>query len=291
VPTIVRSRVSAVAGVLVAVALVAAGCGGSTSTTTGTSGARDAAAMDNGVAKRPALEILQASASALRGVTSLHVEGHEHMRSHVYKAGRDITVQADVSTDGSSRVHERIGRSDVRIVVVGGQAYIKGNDEFWTTTGGIPPIKRVLDAMRGHWIELPPKAVPSARKTTSQLQPKRLAHCMTEELGKLSVRGVRTVRGQKAVIVRSRSWEHDGTAPGDVAIAVEGLALPVRVRRTGPGDAADGPSDDPACREPVGAHIDRSELYFSRYDAPLHIVKPPGALDMATLMASLGPTV
>ena len=230
---------------------------------------------DNGVSEKQPGQILAAMSTALEGVKSYHVDGRET------DADGTTSAAADIARSGDLRLRLRTGASSADILSVGRRVYMRANSAFWRSEESLDGS--LIGVLADRWILVPGDSIGNLAELTAQLLPKTLAYCSRRPTGKLTKR--RSESGGKPVVVVSDDGDSPGDAPGDVTIAASGRPLPLRVVQTGrstPGGKFDARCDDK--HDTTTA----SDLRFSRYDEPLALAAPKGALDLQSLLGSGG---
>jgi hypothetical protein len=244
---------------------LAAGCGSdskdssdsSSSTTPGSS------ADSNGTESKSPQQILAASAAALRRAKTFHLEGKEGGK-------KPTTAKADVGLPRELRLAITQGDASASIMVVNGSLYIKANAAFWKQE----KIGKAAAKLEGRWLKTP-ASTGELRKTTGDLDPKVLSHCLTTDHGTLANGGTATIDGQKAVVIIDKG-DRPGTAPGKLYVAATGEPVPLQVTATG-GDRPGGKKDPQCDDSPTHAG---DEFSFTNYNEPLNLSPPPAAIDL-----------
>lgn len=255
----------AVALVVLVLVVVLAGCGG------GSSGGDDKPR-----AQQSPGEVLNATRDALQDLHSYHVRG-----TSVDKDGR-TRVSADVTDRGRMRLTVVNGKRRFTVITVGARTFLKASRAFWLTSGARG--QALAQAFAGRWVKMPPAAAKGLRKDAEQLLPKRLASCLSQNLGTLENLGTRTADGKPVVVLRDKG-DKPGTSPGELTVPSTGAALPLRVRQTGP--RRPGGNIDKRCQDEDDTTT-TSESVLSEFDAVKPILPPEGALDLGTLGAGVG---
>jgi hypothetical protein len=167
--TITRRRAGGKIATVV-LALLVAGCGGGTKTSTSPT----STPQTNGLEQRPAAEVQQAAASALKAVKSVHVAGTG------LSEGKPVRVDARLQGNAGAGTLQLEG-AKLEITVIGNTTYLKADQQTWTTFG-VPPA--VAHRIAGRWVKGGPKQVSNVTgftldsyaaelaKSESPLQPK-----------------------------------------------------------------------------------------------------------------------
>jgi hypothetical protein len=238
----------------VAVALLA-GCGSS--------------ATSNGEAAKPARQILDDAATALRHIHSVKVQVIGNIEKH--PATYTIAFERP---DRASITFERGSQAAVARVVAGA-AYMKANASLYEHQAGFPSSAVGLVADR--WIKLPQQE--SFGELFKSFSVEKLSRCLVEEPGTLIVAGEAKVKGHPAVVLVDKG-DRPGSTPSKLYVATTGAPLPLRIVATGK-ERPGGPKDE--CSEAGEPAAPGDELTFSEYNRPLGITAPAGAIDLSQL--------
>jgi hypothetical protein len=233
---------------LVLVAALAAGCGGSTAggthgTTTG------AAPSGNGEASKPAKQVLADSRHAAQAAKSVHLAGH------VVSGGQSIGIDLTIAGAAGSKGKMTLGGLGVSLVRVGPKVYIRGTDAFWRHFGGGAAVA----LLHGRWL--------AGSSTTGQLAsiggltslPKLFGQ-LTPSGTTLTNRGVTTYQGRQVVDL------HDAKKSGDLYVAATGKPYPV------------------ALVIPKGSNS--GKVTFDRWNETVTVTAPRNAIDLSALTGS-----
>lgn len=246
-----------------AVLLLAAGCGGSSSSS-----------KDEG-SKTPQ-QILADVRSALAGVKTYHLEGSFQDNSGTTR------IAGDVAAPGSMRLTLGQGGNTVAMVVTGSQTFMRANSSFWKAQISKPNVVKLLS---NRWVKVPQSGAGDLRKVVAQFTPSNLGYCLGAQVGTLSKRGTASVGGRKTVVLVDKG-DRPGTSPGELYVSLSGPPLPLRLRQTGPDRPGGHP--DPRCGNSSNDTTKSGEVLFSRYGEPLKVTAPPGALDLTQLAGGSG---
>ena len=218
-----------------------------------------AAASDQS-SKTPA-QILADVQRDLAKVRSYHFSGSE-------VDGRSTTrMSGDVSASGRADVTFREGSGSVRVILLPSAMYLKADAAFWKANGG----KKVADKLAGRWFKTNDAELKAA---INDLMPKRVASCVSVGTGTLKKGGVSSVRGKRVVVILDEG-DKPGTTPGRLYVTTTAPILPLRLMQTG--KRRPGGHIDKRCQDPDDTSKS-SDVRFSRFDEPLHITAPHGAL-------------
>ena len=220
-------------------------------------------------------ETLGAVAGALRDAESFHIEGTQTNREG------ETRLEGDV-TDGAIRVSMLHDGGSAEMIVIGSDdVYIRANAAFWEESEAPAQVRELL---ADRWAKIP--ADDEVTEVADHLQPAVLADCLDDDVGTLSIRED-TLDGEPVVVFADKG-DKPGTAPGELYVSATDPQLPLRIRQTGPSKPG-GPPPDPKCStdddddEDDGGPTIRGDMRFSRWDEPVEIEAPEGALDLEEL--------
>jgi hypothetical protein len=204
-------RRSLLASPLVLIALVAlllAGCGGSSSS-------------GNGVADKTPAQIIAATKAASDEAKSVHVAGS------LVSGGTPITLDLNLIAGKGGKGQLSQSGLAFELIQIGGTVYIKGSSAFYKHIGG----SAAAQLLEGKWL----KASASSSDFASIGQLTNLRQLIAQTLadhGTLTKTGTTTINGQKVVGVT------DKTNGGTLYIAASGKPYPVQISRSGSGSGA-----------------------------------------------------
>jgi hypothetical protein len=246
--------------------VVAGGCGGRSDNEKA-----NAPASNNGVASKPAKQIVADSAAALKTARSAHLEGT------VTIAKKPTAVKIDLEQKNLRFTFKQKGAA-VSLIAIGGSVYINANAEFWRQQNAPPAAA----ALAGHWLKIPASQA-DVGELTKGLNLATLSRCLVTNHGTLQVAGKTEEGGKPAVVVVDKG-DRPGSAPGKLSVSTTGEPLPLRLVVTGK-QRAGGPKD-PDCNDPENSAQPGDDLRFSRYNEPLSIKPPAGARDLSASSTS-----
>lgn len=249
-----RARLAA--GLAFVPVVAAFGCGGSSSSSSDT----------NGEASKPAAQIVKDAAAALKRARSVHMQGKETI------GNEPTTLKADLEPPEKVSLTFDQGGATASIIAVNGSVYIKGNTAYWKNQ----KLGGAAAGLAGKWFKSPTSAA-QFRDLTKSVDVATLSRCLGKDHGTLSVGGKATVNGQPAVVVVDKG-DNPGGNPGKLFVATKGEPVPLRVVATR--DERPGARSDPDCNSSGSRTRAGDEFVFSRYNEPLKIAAPPGAVDL-----------
>jgi hypothetical protein len=254
--------------VLAAAAL--AGCGGSSASRSSTGTTSANAAAPNGEARKPAGQILADMKVALGRVHSFHLQG-----TGVDLKTGTMSMTGDIALPGRIRMAISQGNQTAAFILVGRDAYLRGNAAFWAAHTG---SARVVNLLANRWILVPPAVAASDfGRFLALTNRSTLAGCLIGRHGTLTVAGM-TTDGTRPVVILKDQGDVPGDSPGLAYIATTGPPLPVRAIQTGP--TRPGGPPDRACGQKSTQRdtTKSSNISLSGYDQPIQITAPPNAL-------------
>jgi hypothetical protein len=215
---------------LAALALLAAGAMGGCGSSSG-----------NGVASKPAQQILNAASNAAHSAHSVHVNGSAS------SAGQALQLDLNlVNGKGASGTISTSGFT-VDVIDIANTVYLKGSNSFWQQFGG----KGAAQLFSGRWLKSPATGNFATFAQFTDL--KQLFDRIFSNHGSLTKGAATTVRGQQAIPL------HDARG-GDLYVATTGKPYPVELVKSGAGGG---------------------KVYFSDYDHPFSLAAPPNAVDIS----------
>jgi hypothetical protein len=237
--------VARVAG-LIAVGLAAAACGGSSAGGSGSSATSAPPAHDNGEAAKPAAQILRDARQAALAARSVHVAG-----AITSGSGR---IALDVSLLGSRGGRGRLAIDGLgfQVIRIGQTAYFSGTEAFYQRMANAAAAQ----LLKGRWLKA---SVASGSQFASFAQLTDMRQLMTAVLsteGTPTKAGTSTYKGRPVVALT------DSSGGGTLYVAAQGPPYPVAI-------------------VDVTRH---GTVTFDRWDAPVSLSPPAGAIDLSTLM-------
>jgi hypothetical protein len=209
-----------------------------------------------GEAAKPATQVIADAVKAAEAASSMHVSAQ--LATQGGKVGVDMSIVRNKGATGSL-THDG---TKVGLIVIGGKAYVRAGPAFWGTFQPRAAARRYADK----WGEFPTSTVQLASVTIFTRQDAYFrALTYKRKKGRLTNQGRKTYKGQSVIAIRD-------TASGRTAyFSASGtpypVALPVRRIRGTPG----------------------STLTFDRWNRPVTLTAPKGAIRFDLLVADVGP--
>jgi hypothetical protein len=213
-------------------------------------------------------------------VRSFHIDGYE-----VDPGGR-ADFRGDFALPGRMRLVFTQGPRRAEVIAIGPTAYLRANQAFYVSTGVGGPA---LGLVAGRWVSTPASSTPGFAQFLALTDPATVGRCLIgPHLGTLSLAGRATVQGRAALIVQD-AGDRAGTSPSRFYLAASGPPLPLRDQLLGP--VRPGGQPDAGCHETeqdLYPSTMSGDLEVSRYDDPVHISVPAGAVALASLASGRG---
>jgi hypothetical protein len=233
---------------LAVLALLAGGCGGKKTATTGTTtgAARPATtAAPNGIASKSADRIVASMREAVANAKSVHVVGA------ATTGGTSMALELKLVTGKGGAGHIAIDGLGFDIVRIGNKIFFKGQKKFLVHYAG--PTAQLL---AGKWF-----VVKAGTRGFGSLAPLTSLDGLVSQIlsthGKLEKGATTTIDGQPAIAIK------DSTSGGTLFVATTGPAYPLRL--------TPGPTKG------------KGVIDFRDWDQPIVVKRPPGAIDYAKL--------
>jgi hypothetical protein len=218
--------------VLLPLALLASSCGGGGS-------------KSNGVADKPAGEILAATKQAANKAGSVHFFGS------IVESGTPLKVDIRIEGTKGGTGSMTIQGSHVDIIRVGNEAYIKGSEEFYKQVAG----SAAAALLKGKWLK--------GSATKGDLASLAALTSMDELFAAALKPGGKITKGKETTIDGQKVIELTSSEGGSLFIATTGEPYPVEISQTS------GNS--------TGA------VHFDNWNAPVDVKAPQNALDISKL--------
>jgi hypothetical protein len=233
---------------VVALAFVLAGCGGSASSTTNTNGTTAPRHASNGEASKSARQVLADAVKSTAKATFMRINGN--VTSSGKKFGLNFLISQN--GDGSKGILYPSGQA-VGLIVIGKNAYIKAEPPFWKEFGGSPG-EQLGKALNGRWLQFPTHSAQFA-PLVAFASPQWIFSPLKSNVATLKNTGTTTFNHQAAVAL-------DGGAEGTLYVAASGIPYPVGVVKKGK---------------------DGGTVYFTAWNQPFAITAPTGAVTLSQL--------
>jgi hypothetical protein len=207
-------------------------------------GCGSSSSSGNGIESKSPEEILEATKAAAKTATSVHIKGS------IVTAGKPISLDMELLAGKGGKGTISQEGFTIRLVQTGGAVYINGSAAFYTHVAG--PAAATL--LQGKWLKAPADSgeLASLAELTDL---SKLIDAALANHGTLSKGSATTVEGQKAITL------HDSRG-GTLAVATTGKAYPLEISKEGK---------------------ESGRVVFNRWDEPVTLVAPAGAIDIGAL--------
>lgn len=234
---------SFLAGTLLTVALLVAGCGGS-----GGSPAGSTNSSGNGEASKSGKQVLTDAVQAAKDASSFRMSGDVNTGSQ--QIGLDLTIVKGKGATGSMTLKGQ----KVDLMIVGTNAYMKADAAFWRQFGGSSG-STIAQLVAGKWFKFPttnPQFGALAEFANSSV-----LDGLASTTGTITNKGATTYHGENVVALDG------GRENGTLYVAGTGTPYPVAIAKTG------GSSG--------GA------IVFDNWNESVTLTAPSGAIDISQL--------
>lgn len=222
---------------------------------TSAGGARTAAragrsgAHASGIASESPSAILKATSTAVQSLQSVHVQGSGADAGKL--VGFDLTLKAGVGSTGSLSLNG----DSIKVVILGGEVYINGSQAFWKANTSAA----VAQLVAGKWLKGPSTGSFASFAEFGSLS--KLFQTLFASHGKLTKSAKTTVRGVSAIGLV------DTTQGGTLYVAATGQPYPLEIVNRGKSSGG-------------------GTLSFTRFNAPVQITAPSGAINLSQLKSA-----
>jgi hypothetical protein len=197
------------------------------------------------ITTKSANEIAAASQAAANGAASAHVAGA------IVSGGSPITLNMDLLSGGGGRGSVSENGRGFELIRNGNTIYINGSKAFYESAAGAAAANRLA----GKWIKAPADSGDfSSLASLTDLH--SLVNQVFSSHGTLAKGPVTTVGGKSAVALIDR------TKGGTLYVATTGLPYPLQI---------------------IGSKSNAGKVTFDRWNEPVSLAPPPGAIDVEKL--------
>jgi hypothetical protein len=204
----------------------------------------------NSVASKSPEQIVSDSKTAADGASAVHVSGA------LTSAGSPVTLDLNLVAGKGARGELSQNGASFKLILLGNTAYISGSPAFYRSLGGTAAAQ----IFNGKWLKASAKTGDFA--SFSQLADMRKLIDSTLAGHGAIVKGtITTVNGQKAIAV------NDSSKQGTLYVATTGKPYPIQLSKGG---------------------SESGKITFDRWNQPVAITAPAGAVDLAELKAAGG---
>jgi hypothetical protein len=198
-----------------------------------------------GLAAESATQIVTAAQTAADSAKTVHVVGS------IVNAGAPIELDMELVNGEGGRGRLAENGLSFELVELGGYVYIKGSRAFYSHVAGAAAAQ-LLD---GKWLKASANSGTFSSLTSLTDLRKLLDSTLTSH-GTLTKGATSTVEGQQAIAIK------DATRGGTLYVATSGTPYPLQIAKTGSSGG---------------------KIVFNRWNEPVTLKAPPGAVDLAQL--------
>jgi hypothetical protein len=201
----------------------------------------------NGVESKSPDQILEAAKTAAKGAASVHVVGS------IVSEGKPISLDMELlaGKGGKGRISQE-GFS-IDLIQTGGAVYINGSAAFYRHVGGAAAAQ----LLQGRWLKAPANSGELA-SLASLTDLSKLIDTALANHGTLAKDGTATIEGLKAVGIK------DTSKGGILYVASTGKPYPLEITKAGK---------------------ENGKVILDRWDKPVKLSAPAGAIDISKLQA------
>jgi len=233
---------SVLAGIVLVVSLVAAGCGGSSPSSAGGNGS------GNGEAAKSAQQVFDDARAAADKASSFHMSGQ--ISTGGQTVGLDLRIAKGKGATGSMTLKGQ----KIDLVVIGTDGYLKAGAAFFRQFGGSSGAA-IAQLVAGKWFKFPTNNAQFGPFTG--LANESIFDKMASSHGALKNKGATTYKGQSVVSILDPSQANGGT----LYVAATGTPYPVAI--TGNDSGGSG------------------AISFGDWNQPVSLTAPSGAIDIS----------
>lgn len=218
-------------------------------------------ARPNGEASKSPKQILADAASALRAASGFELHGTQTVR------GKTVRIRA-LASGQSLDLAVATGTAAYEMLRVPTGFYVRANASFWRQHLGARGA-----VLADRWIH---RSSPALASELNDFAPGRLARCLAEDTGRLSVAGTTSINGQPAILIKD-AGNLPGSAPGTLAVATTGPPYPLREAGAGrqrPGGRVD------VCNDGHGSGYETGSVTLGEFNQIPPLEPPTDALEV-----------
>jgi hypothetical protein len=197
---------------VVAFAFASAGCGGGGSPSTNSTNRND-----NGEASKPAKIVLADAVKATAAANSVRINGTVSCNGQ--PVGLDVLISKGEGAKGALTLG---GKYAAQLIVIGKDAYLHANPEFWTKFAGADGA-----TIGNSWVKFPVTNAQFGPVVACASSPKTIFDQLKSDTADLKNNGTTTYNGQTVVVLDG------GTQNGTLYVATNGIAYPVALVKKG----------------------------------------------------------
>ena len=199
----------------------------------------------NGLESKSAQQILEATKAAASTASSVHIQGS------IVTGGKPIALDMELLRGKGGKGTISQEGFTIQLIQTGGAVYINGSADFYKHVSG----SAAAALLQGKWLKAPANSgeLASLAELTNlgKLIDTALAGHTSVTKGETT-----TIEGQKAIPLK------DTAQGGTLYVAATGKPYPLQIVKTGK---------------------ESGKVVFSRWDQPVTLAAPPGAIDIGAL--------
>jgi hypothetical protein len=199
------------------------------------------------ISTRTAAEIFAATKLAAEGASAVHVSGS------IDNAGRPVGLDVNILAGKGARGRLSENGLSFELIQTGGSVYIKGSPAFYRHVGGAAAAQ----LLKGRWLKAPASS-PEFASLSSLTDLRQLVDTALSTQGGVAKSGTTTVNGQPALALA------DPSTGGTLFVASTGRPYPIEITKNGQNGGS---------------------ISFNRWDQPVALTVPAGALDITQLQS------
>ena len=199
----------------------------------------------NGIESKSPEQILEATKAAASQAASVHIKGS------IVSGGKPIALDMELLAGKGGKGTISQEGFTIQLIQTGGAVYINGSSDFYKHVSG----SAAAQLLQGKWL----KAPANSGELASLAELTDLSKLIDTALaghGKVEKGGTGTVEGRKAVILK------DTTNGGSLYVAATGKPYPLEIAKGG---------------------SESGRVVFNRWDQPVTLTAPSGAIDIGAL--------
>ncbi len=199
----------------------------------------------NGIESKSPTQILEATKTAASKAASVHIAGT------ISSNGKPISLDMELlaGKGGKGKISQE--GFTIQLIQTGGAVYINGSAAFYKHVGGTAAAQ----LLQGKWLKAPANSgeLASLAELTNL---SKLIDTALSNHGTIAKGSVTTIEGQKAIAL------NDTTKGGTLYVATTGTPYPLQISKSG---------------------AESGKVVLNRWDEPVTLSAPPGAIDISTL--------
>ena len=201
----------------------------------------------NGIASKSPQQILEATKTAAKSAASVHISGS------IVDEGKPISLNMELLAGKGGKGQISQEGFSIQLIQTGGAVYINGSSAFYKHVGGGEAARLV----QGRWLKAPANSGELA-SLASLTDLSKLIDTALASHGTLAKGSTSTIQGQPAIGVK------DTSKGGILYVATSGKPYPLEITKEGK---------------------ESGKVVLDRWDKPVTLTAPAGAIDISKLQA------